>query len=87
MPQNKLHLEKHFTIQDIATLWGMSEKTVRGLFADHPDVMKLGEESRYEGKTPVRGYVTLFVPESAMIEVHQARRSRRSRARTRKQAA
>jgi hypothetical protein len=83
---NKLHLEQHFTIQDIAKLWGMSEKTVRGLFLDNPDVVKLGEESRYEGKTPVRGYVTLYVPESIMISVHQALRSRWSRARTRKQA-
>jgi hypothetical protein len=83
--QNKLHLEKHFTIPDIAKLWGMSEKSVRGLFLDHPDVLKIGGESRYEGRTPVRGYLTLYVPESVMISVHQSLRSRRSRAR--KQAA
>jgi hypothetical protein len=85
---SKLHLERHFTIPEIAEIWkGMSEKTVRSLFIDHPDVLKIGGESRFEGRTPVRGYVTLYVPESVMISVHQALRTRRSRARTRKQAA
>ena len=64
--------ERHYSIQEIADLWKLSEKTVRGLFAEEPGVIELGSS----GRRFRRGYVTRRIPESVAQRVH--RRLRRS---------
>ncbi len=58
--------EKHFTIQEIAKLWQLSEDTVRNLFRDVPGVLKITRtETRFK-----RGYTSFRIPESVLQTVH-----------------
>jgi hypothetical protein len=61
-------LERHFSIQEIATLWQLSEDKTRQLFRDRPDVLKLESPERVRPKK--RGYLYLRVPESVVLKVH-----------------
>jgi AraC-like DNA-binding protein len=36
--------EKHYTVQELAEKWGMSESTIRRLFEDERGVLKLGNQ-------------------------------------------
>lgn len=59
-------LEQHLTPVQIAKLWGMSPKKVRAHFEREPDVIKdVKPETRNK-----RGYVNLYIPDSAMRRVH-----------------
>jgi hypothetical protein len=59
--------EKHYSIQDISVLWGLSEKTVRRLFENERGVIELANaETRFK-----RAYVTRRVPESVLLRVHR----------------
>ncbi len=52
--------EKHFSVQELAGIWGVSERTIRRMFADEPGVVSWGrDESRSK-----RAYKTLRIPES-----------------------
>lgn len=65
-------VEKHYSIQDLAIMWKLSEKTVRKLFENEPGVIEIGSsEARFK-----RGYVTRRIPESVAERVH--RRLRKS---------
>ncbi len=69
-PVHDLALEKHYSVCELSQLWGLSEKTIRRIFADEPGVVKLGhEESRFK-----RGYMTLRIPESVVQRVHRRMR-------------
>ena len=35
-------LERHYTVPEVAELWGMSEKSVRRLFAEESGVLRCG---------------------------------------------
>src|SRR5579862_1763001 len=60
-------LERHYSVCELAQLWGLSEKTIRRMFVDEPGVMKWGhEEGRFK-----RGYMTLRIPESVVQRVHR----------------
>ena len=59
-------LEKHYSIREIAKLWGLSVGAVRPLFRDRADVVRLGNGERRNQ----RGYITLRVPESVVQRVH-----------------
>jgi hypothetical protein len=62
-----LSTEKHYSIDEISTLWGLSHKTVRRIFLNEPGEVELGtEESRSK-----RAYVTRRIPESVMRRVHR----------------
>ena len=63
----ELSLQRHYSISEIAELWGLDEKTVRRLFAAEPGVVELAnEETRSK-----RGYVTRRIPESVLRRVHR----------------
>ena len=71
-PTGDLSNERHYSIQEVAVLWNLSEKTVRRLFENEPGVIEIGNgESRFR-----RAYVTRRIPESVAQRVH--RRLRRS---------
>jgi len=58
--------ENHYTVQEIAEKWHLSEKVVRSLFREEPGVIKIdAPERRFK-----RGYRTLRVPESVAERVH-----------------
>jgi len=59
-------LEKHYTPAEVASLWQLSEDSVRRIFRDHPGVLKLSSpERRFK-----RGYCVLRIPESILQRVH-----------------
>lgn len=59
--------EKHYSINEISDLWGLSQKTVRRIFEHEPGVIEL-DNSRSRHK---RTYVTRRVPESVLRRVHR----------------
>ncbi|RRA48461.1 hypothetical protein D1Y84_09335 [Acidipila sp. EB88] len=64
---NKLALEQHYTPKEIAEVWNLNEKTVRSLFADEANVVRIvRQETR--GK---RGYCSLRIPKSVVMSVHK----------------
>jgi AraC-like DNA-binding protein len=62
-------LERHYSVPEVASLWGISEKTVRRLFGGEDGVLRWGsaETSRK------RGYQNIRIPESVLIRVHYRR--------------
>jgi len=57
--------ERHYRVRELASLWGFSPKTVVRLFASEPGVIQL------TSGTGKRKYVTLSIPESVALRVHQ----------------
>lgn len=60
-------LEKHYSVTEIAKLWGLSENTIRRMFMGEPGVVEWGgEETRFK-----RAYKTMRIPESVLQRVHR----------------
>ena len=74
-PASKLSaLERHYTVPEIAVLWNLSDDTVRNIFFDEPEVIKIGRASGLMGgrsKKVKRHYFTLRIPESLLVLVHE----------------
>lgn len=72
-PRVGREFERHFTVKQVSEVWALSEKVVRGLFKDEPDVVVIGNttSSRYR-----REYKTIRIPESVLARVHQKLRHR-----------
>jgi hypothetical protein len=61
-------LEKHYRIPELAVLLGFSDRTCIKLFEHEPGVIRLGAD---EDRKRRRRYVTLSVPESVVLRVHE----------------
>ena len=59
-------LEKHFRVRELAELWGFSANTIIRLFASEPGVINVGKLA-----TERRRYVSLSIPESVALRVHE----------------
>jgi len=70
MPLNGTALEKHYTPQELATLWKFDQSTIRRMFIDEPGVLVYGKEKRRDGR---RVYVTLRIPETIAQKVYERR--------------
>jgi len=57
----------HFTVQELAALWGLGVDKIRELFENEPDVIKL-KNPPTKGK---RAYVTLRIPEAVAARVQR----------------
>ena len=62
-----ISLERHFTISQVAELWGLSDNTVRRVFRDEPGVLRTQLPSL---RTRKRQNVSLRIPESVVRRVH-----------------
>ena len=59
--------ERHYCVNEVARMWGLSERTIRRIFGNEPGVFKWeSAETRYK-----RGYTTLRIPESVVQRVHR----------------
>jgi hypothetical protein len=58
--------DKHYSPDELATLWGVSVDSIRRIFRDEPGVLKMGEKSPKHK----RQYLTLRIPESVAERVH-----------------
>jgi len=59
-------LERHFSPDALAEVWGLSADTVRRLFEREPGVLVI-----QRGKSSGRRYRTLRIPESVAARVHR----------------
>jgi hypothetical protein len=62
--------ERHFTPKELAGLWCLDETTIRRMFQDETGVLRIGKSNRRDGK---RDYVSLRIPESVALRVHEER--------------
>jgi AraC-like DNA-binding protein len=60
-------LEKHYSPEDVSSMWGISPRTVRRLFANEPGIIELGQPDSIKK----RRYLTIRIPESVLMRVHR----------------
>lgn len=61
--------ERHYTPKELAEIWRLDESTVRRMFQDESDVLKIGQT----GRKSKRDYVTLRIPASTAARFYRAR--------------
>ena len=61
-------LERHYSVGQIAELWGWSETKVREVFRDEPGVLQ--SQLRALLRRKKRQNISLRVPESVLLRVH-----------------
>jgi predicted transcriptional regulator len=67
-----LGLERHYSVAEIAEMWGLSEKTVRRMFEEEDGVLWWSTH-KIRRK---RAYITDRIPESVLLRVHRKRELR-----------
>lgn len=65
MSAEGIAFEKHYRVKELAGLWGFCDNTIIKLFGDEPGVLRL---DTLGGK---RKYVTLSIPASVALRVHE----------------
>ena len=60
-------LERHFSPDELGTIWGLSADTIRRLFEREPGVLGI-EHLKAKGR---RRYRTFRIPESVALRVHR----------------
>lgn len=58
--------EKHFSVLELAKLWGLDPDTLRPLFRDRPGVLKIHRP----GNRQKRVYTSIRIPASVAEKVH-----------------
>jgi hypothetical protein len=58
--------QPHFTPDDLAEKWGVSAETIRNIFRDEPDVLRI---THPQGRK--RKYILMRIPESVAERVHR----------------
>ena len=64
----RLSEEKHYTPQELASMWRLSPATIRKLIRNEQGVLKLQGLGSACGK---RSYTTFSIPESVALRLHQ----------------
>lgn len=65
-----LAMELHYSVEQIAVLWGLSRQTVERWFENEPGVLRFGHD-----ETPTkRPHITLRIPASVAVRVHRDKR-------------
>lgn len=70
-------LEKHYSPQELAETWGLSDSKVRRMFEHEGGVLLVGEPSHRLGTKLKRRYYTMRIPESVVARVYERLRSRK----------
>jgi hypothetical protein len=65
--QSAAFAERHYSVQEVAAMWSLSNDAVRDAFMKEPGVLVFGHDGR-RGK---RAYRTLRIPESVVERVHR----------------
>jgi hypothetical protein len=60
---------RHFTVQEIASLWNLSDDIVREIFEHEPGVLVIGSDR----STRKRRYLTLRIPLDVVERVYRRR--------------
>lgn len=62
-------LERHYTVAQVAEIWGWSSQKVRMTFREEPGVLQ--SQSRASFRNRKRQNITLSIPESILLRVHR----------------
>jgi transcriptional regulator GlxA family with amidase domain len=66
-PSSAPAFEKHFSVNELAEWWGLSERTIRRMFDSEPGVVVLERsETRFK-----RAYKTVRIPQSVAQRVYR----------------
>lgn len=68
--------EQHYSVQQVAKMWGLGVDVVRRMFEFEDGVLRFGSPERLHK----RRYFTLRIPESVLRRVHRKLSSARGRA-------
>ena len=60
-------IERHYSLEQIGELWGLSTRTVRKMFENEPGIIVFGNT----GSLRKRRYLTMRIPESVLLRVHR----------------
>ena len=60
-------VERHYSVEEIGTLWRLSPRTVRRMFENEPGIIVFGSM----GSIRRRRYITIRIPESVLVRVHR----------------
>jgi hypothetical protein len=66
-PSGAPAFEKHFSVRELAVLWGLSDRTIRRIFAGEPGVVAWGRDETRSKRT----YKTLRIPASVAQRVYR----------------
>jgi hypothetical protein len=66
MPAQETTFERHYSVEELTTLWGMSDDFVRRLFLHEPGVVVF-----FKQRPGRRVYRILRIPESVVQRVHR----------------
>ena len=69
MPAQETTFERHYSVEELTELWGMSDDFVRRLFLHEPGVVVF-----FKQRAGRRVYRTLRIPESVVQRVHRRMR-------------
>jgi hypothetical protein len=58
--------ERHFTVEELASRWSLSQEFVRKLFLDEPGVVVFWRQ-----RPGRRAYRTVRIPESVAVRIHR----------------
>ena len=64
--------ERHYSVKEVAEMWGLSADSIRRLFDDEPGVLVIGDRNHQRK----RRYHTLRIPQSVIERVHRRMCSR-----------
>jgi len=59
--------ERHYSVKELAEMWGLSPAAIRRLFRNEPGVLRFGKEK----KGHQRDYVTLRIPACVAERVYR----------------
>ena len=59
--------ERHYSVKELASLWNLSDRTIRRMFVGEPGVVEWGACERRRK----RAYKTIRIPESLARRVHR----------------
>lgn len=66
-----LPLEKHYSVKQLADMWGVSEATIRRIFRDMPGVLKISAPRLLARDRKNSPPVRLSIPESLVLRAHE----------------
>ena len=69
MPVQESTFERHYSVEELTALWGMSDDFVRRLFLNEPGVVVF-----FKHRPGKRVYRILRIPESVVERVHRRMR-------------
>jgi hypothetical protein len=65
--------ERHYTVEELATTWGLSSDTITRIFEKEPGVFDASRNPHGRKETRKRRHRKLMIPESVVFRVYRSR--------------